>query len=224
MKAFAPLTLTFSGVSATPFARFWYTTAIMIPNAYDSRIGSFSTSTMSNVTSVTSGVAHAAALSVQWQAKDLSIFPQDYAVSLAKVIGVSFTPTAAPTSSSKPIPGSSVGLPQQTNPPASDLSTGAKAGVGIGAGLGFLLILSIGLAVLTMRRRRRNETNGDVPARPELEDQDEANRETKWVVGGKWRSEAGIERKIGELDSRPVYVVPGPPVELDVADKRRGSG
>jgi hypothetical protein len=180
----------------------------------------------SNTTTMTTGTAYADALRVGWQYSDLSKFPPAYAVSLAKQISVDFTPVASlstPTAS----PASSSNLPRETgSPPPGTLSTGAKAGIGVGAVLAFLLLLSLVFATLFIRKRRqkRTITNTDPAAiaeTPEMEDQDTDLATRKWYLGGRWRNEAEAKNHPGELDSRAVHVVPGPPAELDAGERRR---
>lgn len=148
-----------------------------------------------------------------WQETDLPKLPPAYASSLAKRIGVAFTQSATPGSASP--------LPSQTTSslPVNSLSTGAKAGIGVGVTIGALLILAL-IAFLILRRRRKNSertTQGSQDeTRPEMEDQDATLATKKWYLGGRWRSEVETPKnKPGELDSRSVRVVGGPPQELD---------
>jgi hypothetical protein len=57
-----------------------------------------------------------------------------------------------------------------------------------------------------------------------MEDQDVTLPTHKWYLDGKWRSEAEAKNEPGELDSRNIRVVGGPPVELegDYGGQRRG--
>lgn len=48
-----------------------------------------------------------------------------------------------------------------------------------------------------------------------MEDHDQELAQRKIFVNGKWRIEAEADRETGELDSRGVVVVPGPPAELE---------
>jgi hypothetical protein len=177
------------------------------------------TLTMSNTTTLSRGVAIADAIKVGWQSSDLSKFPPAYAASLAKAISVNFTPTASPGTAST--------LPREIgSPPPSALSTGAKAGIGVGAILGFILLLSLVFATLIIRKRRqkRAATTTDPAAiaeTPEMADQDNDLATRKWYLGGRWRNEAEAKNQLGELDSRAVRVVPGPPPELDAVERRR---
>ena len=75
-------------------------------------------------------------------------------------------------------------------------------------------------------KRRNKRTKGattteEDPGSPaqELEDQDREHADRKWFLEGNWRSEVRTENPSRELDSRAVNVVPGPPVELDAAEK-----
>jgi hypothetical protein len=170
------------------------------------------TTVLTNITTLTSVSAVAQPLYVLWQSADLSRFPPAYASSLAKRINVPFTATASP--------GSSSSLPAQTSPPRSSpegLNTGAKVGIGIGVSLFVLLIISILAFFLLRRRHTRNNTSASTsqPTTAEMEDQDAILSTRKWYLGGKWRSEAEAKNEPGELDSRNVRVVGGPPAELE---------
>lgn len=132
-------------------------------------------------------------------------FSEEYAVSIAKQMGVSFTPS----SSSRP----------------EGLSTSAKIGIGVGNGIAALFALLL-VVYAILRRRRRTKSTQSAPSdvagasTAEMEDQDATLATRKWYVGGRWRSEAEVKdnKQPGELDSRSVRVVGGPPVELDGSD------
>ncbi|KAF2829619.1 hypothetical protein CC86DRAFT_435446 [Ophiobolus disseminans] len=176
----------------------------------------------SNTTKLTNGVAIADAISIGWQPSDLSKFPPAYATDIARKIGVPLI-TATPATSSS--------LPRETStlpvlPPPQNLSTAAKAGIGIGAALGFTVIISIIVAILLLRKRRQKRAAATPstdarPDTPEMEDQDVTLATRKWYLGGRWRNEAEARNDPEELDSRAVHVVPGPPAELDAAERRR---
>jgi hypothetical protein len=94
---------------------------------------------------------------------------------------------------------------------SSGLGTGAKAGIGIGAALGALLL--IGLICFCFLRRRKNTASPTGTSRiSELPDQD---RDRKWFLGGKWRTEAPGEERRHELDATQL------PAELDATEKSR---
>ena len=109
--------------------------------------------TVSNITTVTSGIAFAAPLFVGWQEKDLSLFPPAYATALANQLKLTFSAT--------PSPGMSSNLPQETKPAqSSGLGTGAKAGIGVGAVLGVVLVVGTAVLCLYLRRRKRRHPVG----------------------------------------------------------------
>ncbi|KAH7382131.1 hypothetical protein BKA66DRAFT_570433 [Pyrenochaeta sp. MPI-SDFR-AT-0127] len=176
------------------------------------------TSTLSNLTTITTGVAIAKPWFIAWESKDLSQFPSSYATSLASKIGVTLSGMATPASSSS--------LPRQTDLPPSNpsMSTGAKAGIGVGAVVGAALLLGA-LTILFLRRRKKyapaavEEEEEDMGV-AEMEDQDRELADRKWFVGGQWRNEVRTEEKQHELDSKTVHVVPGPPAELDGEDRQ----
>jgi hypothetical protein len=91
------------------------------------------------------------------------------------------------------------------------LSTGAKAGIAIGAILGFSLIAGA-IAVLVLRKRRKAQ----VPGMPEdVAEMPSHSAGLKRLFRGKWRVEMDGDSQPVEIDSRKVYVVPGPPAELE---------
>ncbi|KAF2185534.1 hypothetical protein K469DRAFT_778477 [Zopfia rhizophila CBS 207.26] len=118
-RAYALLTtIPYSGASSSTVV-YEYVTSTFVGGSFTN---GYSSSTASNITTVTLGMAVADPVVVAWELQDFSLFPTGYASSLAQKIGVSLesTPTPATTSS----------LPQQTNPPSEphNLSTGQKAG------------------------------------------------------------------------------------------------
>jgi hypothetical protein len=178
--------------------------------------------TLSNATSLAAGTAFADPLQVLWQDHDLESFPPAYAQDLARRIGVDFTPRAV-----------SRGKPR--------LGASAKIGIGVGVSVGILLFFGIGFALLFTRRRAETPMTAIMP---ELDDQ---SSRLKRYVGRRWRTEVegkngpgemDSERKAGELeskegvveleslrvpgelDSKSVYVVAGPPAELDEGHRR----
>lgn len=163
-------------------------------------------STISNITTITSGLAVVNPGVVGWQIEDFSLFPGDYATSLAQRIGVAHEAT----------PASSSGLPTQTNltpETTSKLSTASKAGIGVGVAIG---VVAIGIIVgfLIWKRRWTPAPVTETSSIPEMEDQDTNLAKRKWFFGGRWRSEAEAEAGQQELDSKTVHIVPGPPGEL----------
>lgn len=172
---------------------------------YEIIISETITSTISSTTTISTGLAIADPVVVAWQTKDYSVFPSDYASSLAERFAIAF-----PTSGNS----SGTGL-QPSSPPKSGLGTGTKAGIGVGAVCAFAIL--IGIALLFFRKRRSATTTSDQSQHPtaEMDDQDDDLATRKWWMGGKWRSEAPVQRDPEELDDRTVYVVPGPPAELD---------
>ncbi|KAH7090803.1 hypothetical protein FB567DRAFT_437725, partial [Paraphoma chrysanthemicola] len=210
--AFAPMTSTYTDGTSPSLVVFWSReTKAGDPMQY-------------NITTVSSGSAAAGSVRVAWESSDLVKFPLDYAVSLAKRIGVDFTPTPTPSSASiPPTPASTSNFPRETGS-STALSTGAKAGIGVGVAVGALLVIGLIAAFLLIRRRKTRAeavTNHDTSDEtPEMEDQDRELGKRKWFLGGKWRSEAAVEHKPNELDSRAVHVVPGPPAELDAVEYR----
>lgn len=238
LTAFAPLTVSTFGNEV--FSAYWW------PSSLSS--GSLAYTTKTNATLVSNGWARADAIWIGWEAEDLSKFPPAYAASLAKRIGVPFTPTAVPTNSgavaTSPVPGLSSNLPQETTTSDSGgLGTGAKAGIGVGAAIVFILILGLVAATLLLLRkraqRRRAHAGAELSANstPEMEAGDrDRDRKTylggqwrseaevkeeaqKSYLGGQWRSEAEVVGETRELDSKAIHVVPGPPAELDAGPK-----
>lgn len=142
--------------------------------------------TYSSPTVLASGRLFAEPVRVLWQSSDLSAFPNAYATSLAATMGVKFSVE-------------------------SSISTGAKAGIAIGAVLGFALLAGA-IAVLVLRRRRKAQC----PSMPEnMAEMSGHSTGLKKLFRGKWRAEMDGGSQPAEIDSRKVYVVPGPPAELE---------
>lgn len=167
-----------------------------------------STSTLSSITGLATGLAVADPVVVAWNLEEMAQFPDAYRTSLAQRIGVASPASAA----------SSAGTPQETGnsriatPTSNGLSTGAKAGIGVGVSLGTILLLV--LLVLYLMRRSAKAKKGTVDA-AELEDPNTTNAWKRWFLGGRWRNEADVDETTKhELDSRTVNVVSGPPAEL----------
>lgn len=165
-------------------------------------------STISNLTSLATGLAVADPVVVAWALQDMSSFPSDYRTSLASKIGIALVSGATPASSSS-LPKETEDSVSTANPP---LSTGAKAGMGVGIAVGVAVIAGI-LGLFWLRRRKRNQI-----IIAEMADQDETNARRRWFLGGRWRNEAEVRpTPTQELDSKAVRIVPGPPAELDSA-------
>jgi hypothetical protein len=81
----------------------------------------------------------------------------------------------------------------------------------------------MGSVLFFIRRRRSRASVGEAsgPATAELEDQDATLATKKQYLGAQWCSEAEVMRDPGELDSRAVHVVPGPPAELEAGQGQR---
>ncbi|PVI03251.1 hypothetical protein DM02DRAFT_669915 [Periconia macrospinosa] len=160
-----------------------------------------------NRTVVTSGVASATPIIVAWQSSDLTVFPSDYASSLARRMGVDFATTTLAS------PGSSQSIPQatQTPPPASSttptqrppLSTAAKAGIGVGATLFAVLVITAILATLLLRRRRKQGRK--------VVDGDEVELRSKAELPGEALNEADGNAMM------PLEMEEGAPKEMDAA-------
>jgi hypothetical protein len=183
-------------------------------------------STVSNMTTMSSGTAIADPLYVAWESKDLSLFPIAYATSLAQAIGVDFTPTATPAS------GASTGGPSQTgnssqNGDSSDsgLSSGTKIGIGVGVGVGAaLLVALIAMGVIIRRLRKRNQAVASYPneTTPAMDGHDAGLAQNKWYHRQP-NEEIEMNSAPNELDSMPVNYVSTPPVELDAPVELEGS-
>lgn len=140
-----------------------------------------------------SGSAVANALSIGWDSADLSKFPPAYAASLAKQIGISFTPTGsvmiAQVPTGMPSARTSSFLPSETDGQSSGLTSGTKAGIGIGAVAGAVAIIGLGILALCFRRRRRRSV-GHTPNDNLPEMIVDQNRTSKITVGedadGSW--------------------------------------
>ena len=176
------------------------------------RTTSGSWKTFRSYSTVTYGSANADPISVAWHESELSLFPSEYAASVAKQIGLEMnfgsSSSNIQTETSTPIPA-----------PVA-LSTGAKVGTIVGAVLGATVIAALAYACLVRRRKRKNTSTGPAAETQtaELENQDEELAGWKWHLRGKWRNEAEAVDRHQELDSRTINVIAGPPVELDASD------
>ncbi|KAJ4295034.1 hypothetical protein N0V90_007042 [Kalmusia sp. IMI 367209] len=196
-----------------------YAARVFINSTYGT--DGFSTSTFSNISTVTSGLIAHDPIVVGWQQKDLSMFPTEYVSSLASRYNTLWA------NASNPTPGSTSNLPNQTNQPSlinqpsNELSMGARAGVGVGVSIGVVLFAIIG-SLLLLRRKRKvramaERSEGGIP---EMEDRDEVLSSKKWYLFGRWRNEMPAENQRLELDSRPVNMVSATPIELDTSEPR----
>tara|TARA_R110002003_G_scaffold140_19_gene12877 strand:+ start:15480 stop:15998 length:519 start_codon:yes stop_codon:yes gene_type:complete len=166
---------------------------------------------VSSITTISSGLAVADPIIVAWQQDDLTLFPPDYAKSLAQKLGITLSNSATSTS------------PGPTSSPSSGgLTTAAKAGIGVGVVFG-AAILGVAIVLLYLRRWRKDGTTPKEPRVAEMEDQDRHFGERKWFFGGRWRSEVNSVPTQSELDSKTVHVVPGPPAELEAREPRNST-
>lgn len=190
--------VTDSRAPANPVYEYEYTT-------YVSSLTGYVTSTNSSKTMITTALAIADPVKVAWQTEDYKSFPSDYVSSLAGRFALSI-PSPTP-------PG------KNETPQSSGLSGGARIGIGLGAAAAALALL-IGIVMLILKRRRRSEARTDDSPRPiaEMADQDHDLAKKKWWIGGRWRSEAQTHVDPQEMENKTVYVVPGPPAELDGAE------
>jgi hypothetical protein len=183
-------------------------------------------STVSSISTLSSGVALADPLYVAWEESDLSRFPSENAVSLAAKIGVRFTPSPTPSpTTTRASAASSRGASQTgsaatqspTATPNTDsggLSSGAKIGIGVGVGLGsaaLLALIAMGLVIRRLRRRNREAIAPQLASTPAMESHEADLTTNKWYQ----RSRPDASNDLDELDSFPVQVVPGPPSELE---------
>jgi hypothetical protein len=179
------------------------------------------------------GIAIADPIVVGWEREDLTLFPTNYASSLAQRIGVPFTASSA-------VPASTSRLPQQTNSssPSSaskspHLTGGQIAGISIGVILAVALV-GVGFFLLYTRKRRKATALGVNGSQlPEMEGQ--SSGIGRWFWPGQWRPKSKVQELNAnvsdceldgegvrpELDSRAVVIVPGEPVELDAEEAQR---
>lgn len=186
-------------------------------------------STVSSISTLSKGTAIADPLYVAWEASDLSLFPVGYATSLAKKIGVSFTPTATPASAASSIGVSQTGTAtdssqtgdstgQDRESGSGGLSSGTKIGIGVGVGVGAsLLIALVVMAVMVRRLRRRNRAVVSYPneSTPAMDDHGAAIAKNKWYQRAQPADQANYNNGPNELDSMPMHVISNQPVELD---------
>jgi hypothetical protein len=204
--------LPYSGASSYTTDYEWASSS-WISNGFGSN--GYSTKQLSNTTTITSGIAVADPIVVEWQVKDMSAFPSAYASSLADRIGVTLEMSPATPAGSPSLPRHTNTLSSTSTPaPLNGLSTGAKAGIGVGVAL---VLILIGCIIVFFLLKKKQEQTTSAPAGAdvaEMEDQDQTLASKKWYLFGKWRNEHAGEERTHELDSRTVNVIPGPPVEL----------
>jgi hypothetical protein len=200
LEALVLLTTTpYSGASST--ISYVFTTTTWIASA-----SSYATITRSSVTTVSTGLAIADPVVVAWQVENFKAFPSDYVASLTKRFEI-----ALPSSTGILPP------PTDTPTPTPGLSTGAKAGIGVGAAIGAIVFIMVIVFFCLRSRRKRNQATSSDRNIAEMADQDH-DLAKKWWAGGRWRSEVDTHADPQELDNKTVYVVPGPPAELEGAD------
>jgi hypothetical protein len=157
---------------------------------------------LSSQTVLASGRLSAEPVRVLWQSSDLSSFPSDYATSLDAMMGVKF----GIESSLAATKGVNLGV-------KSTSSTGVRSGIAIGAALGFSLLVGP-IALLILRRRRKARYPSDSERIAEMSDHPTSFKE---FLRAKWKAEMDGSSQPAEIDSNNVYVVPGPPAELEAS-------
>jgi len=183
---------------------------------------------------LTTGTARAKPTVVFWQSSDLALFPRDYASSIAAVIGVSFGGSAASSSLPSITSQDADSGPSTSSPPVtsqntnSGLSPGAKAGIGVGVGI--FVILGVVLFLFLWRRRKQQRQQKQDAQQPEQEPSGEIGvsevdgeaNGSKRFLSGHWRAETEAPSAPVEAGSTSVHIIPGPPVELDGTNTKRG--
>ena len=163
------------------------------------------TSVISDITTLSTGLAVADPVVVAWQIEDVDTFPSEYVKSLVARYSV-----AAPAGTSTP----TINALEPTTAPvpsysSSNIGIGTQVGIGIGVAVAAALVG--GLLILWCLRRRRKSAGYDVFI-PEMKDQDFT--ESQW----RWYHELDAEAAENELDSKPVHELPQPPAELEAHD------
>jgi hypothetical protein len=181
---------------------------------------------VSSIRTLSRGTAIADPLYVAWEESDLSRFPSENAVPLAAKVGVRFTPSPTPSpTATPPSAASSRGVSPTgsaaTQSPTANPDTGSggpssgpKIGIGVGVGLGSVVLLALiamGLAIRRLRKRNRAAIAPQLASSPAMESHDADLTTNKWYQ----RSRPDASNGLDELDSFPVQVVPGPPLELE---------
>jgi len=223
---------------STPFTAFYVVTPTVTSDSSQAT-GLLDNDGLKTATSVLTqgGIAIADPVVVGWEQQHLSLFPADYASSLAQRIGVPFTASSAvpASTSSLPQPTSSSSSPSQSKSPR--LPGGTIAGIVIGVILAVALVGVVLFLVYVRKRCITDHTMGvNETQLPEMEGQ--SSGIVKWFSTGRWRQDDskrkaqelnanGGEYELDgegprqELDSRAVVVVPGGPVELDADESQK---
>jgi len=125
-------------------------------------------------------------VTVLWQSGDLSSFLSTFATALAATMGVGYSMQPS-------------------------LTIGAKIGIALGAVIGFAAPVSA--MIILCRRKSKKAWQGKLPAiTVELSGNFSGLKKT---FRGIWRAVMDGTSPAAELDSRIVFVMPGPPVELE---------
>ncbi|KAF2845792.1 hypothetical protein T440DRAFT_543490 [Plenodomus tracheiphilus IPT5] len=106
----------------------------------------YSTSTISEITTLTHGLAVGDPVVIAWAMEDFSKFPASYATSLAGKIGVVLAQTAPPEAASSSSLARQTGLNESVPPPP--LATGTKVGIGVCAALGVAVMVGFVVFIL----------------------------------------------------------------------------
>jgi hypothetical protein len=165
---------------------------------------------------ISSGTAYALPTLVYWQSSDLSAFPSAYASSLAAVLKIPFgNQTTTSHSSSPTSTPTSTPIPSNISKSSTELSPGAQAGIGVGV-VAAVILSVIALLYLWRRHKRQRQRI----AHSGISEMEGGSNGLKRFLGGKWRAETDGTSEPVEAESRSIFVIPGPPVELE--DTRRG--
>lgn len=184
----------------------------------------YTTSTISNISTATSGFIAADPIVIGWREQDLRSFPTNYVSSLAQRYKTDWSTLGG--SSPAPSPAGTATIPKETNHPTESLTKGARTGIGVGVGFGAALMIAVLIFVLVKKRKGARMTEGDRRSVvvPDVED---GKIEEKFVEDKPQELECqGVQEMPGEyhsheLDSRNVTIVPGSPVELDSSSNIR---
>lgn len=154
LQALALLTTTTAG-GASANTSYELTTSI-----WDSSAGTYVTSKLNSTTMLSTGLAVADPIVVAWQISDFSLFSPEYAMSLAKKIGVT-------------LPNNSGDKTREAAQKPSRLSIGAKVGIGVGAAIGVLAVIII-TVILCFKKRQKGRNQAAPPGYTvaEMEGQD----------------------------------------------------
>lgn len=157
-----------------------------------------STRTTRHLAVLQTGTLWAGPVVVNWQSSDLAQFPTAYASVLAATMGVKLETKSTSTAE-----------------PSSGMTTSTTAGIAVGAVLAVAFMF--GLAIYCCLRKRKKTEH---PTVPEMSGHSSG---FKSMLRGNWRGEMDGGSQPVEIDSRKVLVIPGPPVELEAEQLRRGS-